>query len=922
MSSSPLLLLCLLAALLWPAAGYAQRERFDVQAFRPLGAPLDLARVAQSRPLAHGSLVGGLFLHHMVDPLVLVHKGTNAKAVSLVGSRLQVDVLATVGLWDWGELGLVLPLVVAQGGDNLEAIGTEGPVQPWALGDLRLQGKLALPGLRRPAGDSGLGAALTLGVGLPTGNVQAFAGDGALTSQPGLVVDWRFHSGALLSLNTGLWLRPRRTFIDTRWGSLATLGLGAELPVTPSRHITAMGLLTMATPLEGLSLSTLPRQRPTEALLGLRWYGPQGLTYTLGAGTGCNCSLTVPSFRVFASVVWVPPGMPERHALEQTLSGESLAPAPTAPPEVPLYAQPVDSDNDYVLTPLDECPLVPGPVENRGCPDKDSDGDSVVDRLDSCPRHAQSLKGSNGCPLARLERGQLALSKPLQFVTGQPILHPDTEPVLEEVARLLLAHPEVAGVEVLSWSHVAEEQPLALAEQRAERVRVWLLEEGIALDRVCTAVQVAPAQQPLAGGRAELVVLEGSRRCPGARGMPLAEPPAPQPEAHRQRVAARLQEYARWAERLRSQPPRPPLLDSPERQQALAALAEASLAWAHAHKDDPLLLERSPHQVALYLLTSHASLSMAQQPAPAAPQEQATSLLPFFQQHPTLALSLELGVGLLPGLGELDDAESAAVGVSLTGTPLSPNERTLYAASVLVPFISGVLTVKVARVLAPGRLLAGRSAQEVQVLARVAEHLSPEEVKDIQRVLERIGEAGEATVEELEVLERVAQKLQGPLAEALKATQAGERVALVGARVLPDGARMVVGSAVHQAQCWVEYQFRHLERYKGLRFEVDPEWKRLYESILANKPAGTGFELDVLKFAKHAKNTALMMPPPGKGLQGFIPDAVKGNPAEVVGPFSQAQRWGHQTYRTAQATPARSSIRRQSHYQIPPLTQP
>ena len=45
---------------------------------------------------------------------------------------------------------------------------------------------------------------------------------------------------------------------------------------------------------------------------------------------------------------------------------------------------------------------------------------------------------------------------------------------------------------------------------------------------------------------------------------------------------------------------------------------------------------------------------------------------------------------------------------------------------------------------------------------------------------------------------------------------------------------------------------------------------------------GTAFEGDVLKVAKYEKNVALMMPPPGSRLPGFIPDAVPGNSGDLV----------------------------------------
>jgi hypothetical protein len=135
---------------------------------------------------------------------------------------------------------------------------------------------------------------------------------------------------------------------------------------------------------------------------------------------------------------------------------------------------------------------------------------------------------------------------------------------------------------------------------------------------------------------------------------------------------------------------------------------------------------------------------------------------------------------------------------------------------------------------------------------------------------------------DVEVLQRIAQKLERPLREVAGTLRQGGKVSFLGVRKGEGGMRLVPGEPVHMAQCWVDYQFRHLGRYTRFTYAPDEEWRRLYESILRNKEAGTGFEGDVLKVGKYEKNVALMMPPPGSRLPGFIPDAVPGNPGELV----------------------------------------
>jgi len=60
-----------------------------------------------------------------------------------------------------------------------------------------------------------------------------------------------------------------------------------------------------------------------------------------------------------------------------------------------LYDHPKDTDGDLVSDRLDECKVVPGLWEFKGCPD--TDGDGIKDIDDECPKEA-GLVEFNGCP--------------------------------------------------------------------------------------------------------------------------------------------------------------------------------------------------------------------------------------------------------------------------------------------------------------------------------------------------------------------------------------------------------------------------------------------------------------------------------------------------------------------------------------------
>ncbi|HYH95714.1 outer membrane exchange protein TraB [Hyalangium sp.] len=513
-----LLLTALALALGLATSAAAQDARFDVQLFRPSGAPQDLVMVGQSRPLAHLSASGGFFFNFSLDPLVLVNKegGSSNKILSIVGSRLQLDAIASVGILDWAEVGVDMPLVLAQAGDNLEAIGTEGPIQGYVLGDLRLTGKVAIPGLRRRAEDSGLGAALTLGLSLPTGEQQGFASDGEFTYTPGLVVDYRFSNGILVSAAGGLWNRPDHIFNGVLVGDMAPFGLATEIPILRGRGITAVGMVHGAVGLD--KLPSQPRDVPAELLFGLRWYSSTGLTFTVGGGGGCGCSLQAPSLRFFSSIVWVPAKTSEWEALEKF----KKPPEPPPPP-------PPDLDGDGVTDDKDVCPKEPGLSDRGGCPIRDADGDGVEDSIDRCPDVAPGPGGKNGCPMARIQGNKILILENVNFATDQDVILSESFPVLEEVSQVLKTHPEIQRIliEGHTDSRAGEVYNLDLSKRRAASVRTYLEESGVEPVRLCS--QGFGQSRPLAENdneegmarnrRVEFTLLpppsEGEPRCPG-----------------------------------------------------------------------------------------------------------------------------------------------------------------------------------------------------------------------------------------------------------------------------------------------------------------------------------------------------------------------------------------------------------------------
>lgn len=74
------------------------------------------------------------------------------------------------------------------------------------------------------------------------------------------------------------------------------------------------------------------------------------------------------------------------------------------PPQLVVKIEETDKDGDGVLDKDDQCPSLPGPAENKGCPveaPKDRDNDGILDPSDRCvdqPEDLDAFQDDDGCP--------------------------------------------------------------------------------------------------------------------------------------------------------------------------------------------------------------------------------------------------------------------------------------------------------------------------------------------------------------------------------------------------------------------------------------------------------------------------------------------------------------------------------------------
>jgi outer membrane protein OmpA-like peptidoglycan-associated protein len=502
----------------------SESRRFPVERFRWSFARTGVLNSEWAEVPAVGTWDLGLWLGTADDPLVLYRTdedGRRTTLSSLVARRTSATLVGSYSPWRRLELGVELPLILAQSRDA-QAPGLGGMLDSIAgagFGDLRLAAKL---GLWR-ASRIGVDVAWMMAVTLPSGGGVDYRGEDGVAIAPELLIS-RALGANRFTANVGYRARPNVSLLNLRVTDELFGSVGGGRRVTKAVEVDV-----------GLSFATAAsspiaqdNQDHIEALAGVSWETPSALLLSLMGGAGLQEGFGTPDWRVVLAVRFgsvrrdatsgpvvaaaapaapAPAAEPIAHAPPAAAppdapdrDGDSIADAADACPDVAEdvdgfededgCADP-DNDRDGVADTLDACPSQPGSADTNGCPDPDRDGDGVVDRLDNCPAEKGSVE-QHGCATKQrvvLTAGKLEILDIVHFETDRDRILPDSYPLLDNVAMVLNAHAELAAIDV--EGHTDNQGDDAhnkdLSQRRAAAVVRYLASRGVAAARL-TAV--------------------------------------------------------------------------------------------------------------------------------------------------------------------------------------------------------------------------------------------------------------------------------------------------------------------------------------------------------------------------------------------------------------------------------------------------
>lgn len=323
-----------------------------------------------------------------------------------VKGRLSANLQASLGLFDFMEIGIGLPLSLYQFGTRAGLGGSDDDLAAFAAGDLRIGAKFLV--LDKKLGDVGLGLALHPIFTFPTGGRNHFHGDGSVTFRPTVAAELTSEHVSI-ALNAAYILRGKRDLLNVRHDDELHFGLGAAIPVEPDLVDIVLDLQAKIGVGAAAAGEFGTEEAPIEGHGGLRFWLREDLSLTVGGGTGLLAGYAAPEARVFAGIAYAP--RPDEGDDED---GDGIADSEDACPEDPEDKDrfedkdgcpDTDNDGDGIPDKEDACPDEAedgdGFEDGDGCPDPDNDGDGIADGDDRCPLEPEDHDGDadeDGCP--------------------------------------------------------------------------------------------------------------------------------------------------------------------------------------------------------------------------------------------------------------------------------------------------------------------------------------------------------------------------------------------------------------------------------------------------------------------------------------------------------------------------------------------
>ena len=540
-----------LASSLVPCIALAQAPGFALDRFDPSERGSDWFTTESMDFRGHLRPAAGVVGEWARKPLVS-YQADGSERAALVRDQLFVHVGGSLVAWDRVRFGLNAPVALYQAGDDATVGGSSFRAPSSAsFGDVRLSVDALAIGSYRSLASIGGG----LQVYLPTGDRDAFTGDGKIRIAPRVLVAGAVEKFEYAGRIGFAYRAQNDRFAGSPMGSELFFGAAAGIRALEDKLVVGPELW-FTTVVEDSDAFFKRRTTPLEVLLGGHYAFHPDWRAGAGVGPGLTRAFGSPQVRFVLSVEYAaairtapPPPPPSDRDNDGILDAEDACPdVPGVRTDDPKTngcpAAPSDRDHDDIVDAEDACPDTPGvktdDPKTNGCPPppSDRDKDGVVDSEDACPDipgEKTDDPKTNGCPPARIEQDEIKISKQVQFKFDSDEILPESDLVLGAVVAVLTDHPEITKVRIEGHTddRGTEAYNLKLSQRRAASVVKWLVKHGVAKTRLTSKgfgrsrpVDKSTTDEARALNRRVELHIEGrkSDAPPGAKAAPEKQP--------------------------------------------------------------------------------------------------------------------------------------------------------------------------------------------------------------------------------------------------------------------------------------------------------------------------------------------------------------------------------------------------------------
>ncbi len=262
---------------------FASTNLFTGYDFWPAVGPSDYFSVSNSHTLHQWQPTLGLFNTYAFNPVQTVNVG-GVKTGNMIEHNLIHFVSGGIGLTDWWQIGLMLPVVSGNLFTNPNVVGSTAGNRT-DIGDFRASMKFHLV----------KGLALEAFGTAPTGAASHYMGENSYTGGGKLIADFHPVERLKLALNAGMSSQQPVVFSKSLdyserfWG-----GIGAAVALTSNLDFLAEGTTTTSFK----HFFSNRSNSPAEVDAGLRWRpSHSGFALAAGGGTCIICNAKAPTVR-------------------------------------------------------------------------------------------------------------------------------------------------------------------------------------------------------------------------------------------------------------------------------------------------------------------------------------------------------------------------------------------------------------------------------------------------------------------------------------------------------------------------------------------------------------------------------------------------------------------------------------------------